>query len=73
MPGASPAYRWSRPFLRHQSTPTIGEPMAISAATPAPTMAAILAPGESFDPSGSRSGLLSAISPGVILTPIETP
>ena len=23
MPGANPAYRWSRPFLRHQSVPTI--------------------------------------------------
>jgi hypothetical protein len=34
--------------------PTIGEAMAISPATPAPTIAASLAPGEIFDPSGSR-------------------
>jgi hypothetical protein len=59
--GARPAYRLSRPFLRHHSTPTIGDPISTARLAAPPTPAMTFSDVLSFEPSGSRCGLLSAI------------
>ena len=57
----------------HHNNPTIGDPTVMRRATAPRAIAPTLSLGDSFEPSGSRCGLLSAIKPALILALIVTP